>query len=145
MLISDVLRNKDRNVISVVPTDTALTALKKLAEYRIGAVIVRDKWGKLVGIFSERDMVNAIAKQGQDVVRLEVAQLMTTPVVTCSPAERIDAALAAMTRRKIRHLPVVDNGEIVGIVSIGDLVKHRLDEKELEAAVLLEISRMRAE
>jgi CBS domain-containing protein len=145
MLVSDVLRNKGRDVISVVSTDTGLTALKKLAEYRIGAVIVRDKWGKLVGIFSERDMVNAIARQGQDVVRLEVAQLMTTPVITCNPAERIDAALAAMTRRKIRHLPVVDNGEIVGIVSIGDLVKHRLDEKELEASVLLEISRMRAE
>jgi CBS domain-containing protein len=145
MLVSDVLRSKGRDVISVVTTDTGLTALKKLAEYKIGAVIVRDKWGKLVGIFSERDMVNAIAKQGQEVVRLEVSQLMTTPVITCNPAERIDAALAAMTRRKIRHLPVVDNGEIVGIISIGDLVKHRLDEKELEAAVLLEISRMRAE
>ena len=145
MLVSDVLRNKGRDVIAVVTTDTGLTALKKLAEYKIGAVIVRDKWGKLVGIFSERDMVNAIARQGQDVVRLEVSHLMTSPVITCNPAERIDAALAAMTRRKIRHLPVVDNGEIVGIVSIGDLVKHRLDEKELEAAVLLEISRMRAE
>ena len=145
MVVSDVLKHKGRQVFSVVPTDTALTALKKLSEHKIGAVIVRDKWGKLVGIFSERDVVNAIAKQGPEVVRLEVSHLMTSPVVTCHPDERVDAALAAMTRRKIRHLPVVDNGEIIGIVSIGDLVSHRLDEKELEAAVLLEISRMRAE
>ena len=145
MLVSDVLKDKGRAVVSAAPGDSVLSAVQKLAEHRIGAVIVTDKWGKIEGIFSERDMVDAVARQGPEATRLELRQVMTSPVVTCAPAERVDAALAAMTKRKIRHLPVVEGGDVVGIVSIGDLVKHRLDEKELEAAVLLEISRMRAE
>ena len=99
---------------------------------------------KPVGIFSERDFINAVARDGGAVLGFEVQQLMSKPMLTCHSSDRIDAVLATMTMARIRHLPVIEDNELKGIVSIGDLVKHRLDEKELEASVLLDISRMRA-
>jgi CBS domain-containing protein len=144
MLISDVLHIKGHNVVKVRPTDTVTSAVAKLAEHRIGAVVVEDQWMKPVGIFSERDFVNAIARDGAAALAFEVRQLMSSPIIPCRSADRIDAVLGAMTLAKIRHVPVIDAGTLNGIVSIGDLVKHRLDEKELEANVLLDLSRMHA-
>ena len=146
MLISDVLREKDRHdVVKVRTSDTVADTVRKLAENRIGAVVVEDRWLKLAGIFSERDFLNAVGQRGASVLQSEVQDLMSSRVITCRPDERIDAVLARMTVARIRHVPVVDDhGGLLGIVSIGDLVKHRLDEKELEANVLLEIARMRA-
>jgi CBS domain-containing protein len=143
MLISDVLQVKGRDVARVRTTDSVWTAVRHLADRRIGALVVEDKWMKLVGIFSERDFVNATATFGTAALDLTVDKLMTASVITCRPSDRIDAALGVMTLAKVRHLPVIESGELRGIVSIGDLVKHRLDEKELEANVLLEIARMR--
>jgi CBS domain-containing protein len=143
MLISDVLHGKGRDVITVHGTDTVRAAVRKLADHNIGALVVEDAWMRLVGIFSERDFVNAIADHGAEALDMLVQDLMSTPIVSCHSSDRIDAALAAMTLAKIRHLPVIDAGTLKGIVSIGDLVKHRLDEKELEANVLLDLSRMR--
>src|SRR5215469_4701653 len=137
MLIADVLHSKGHDVVKVRPTDSVELAVRKLSEHRIGALVVENQWMKLVGIFSERDFVNAIAHDGAATLGFQVQQLMSSRVVTCRPSDRIDAALAAMTLAKIRHLPVVDDGDLRGIVSIGDLVKQRLDEKELEASVLL--------
>jgi CBS domain-containing protein len=99
---------------------------------------------KPVGIFSERDFVKAIARDGAAVLGMDVRQLMSSPVISCHSTERIDAVLATMTLAKIRHVPVIDDGALKGIVSIGDLVKYRLDEKELEANVLLDLSRLHA-
>ena len=144
MLISDVLRSKGSDVVQIRTADSVALAVRKLAEHRIGALVVEDRWMKLVGIFSERDFVNAIARDGAAVLGYDVEQLMTSPIISCRTSDRIDAALATMTVSRIRHLPVIDDGRLKGIVSIGDLVKQRLDEKELEANVLLEISRMRA-
>jgi CBS domain-containing protein len=144
MLISNVLRGKGRHVVKVHETDAVHAAVRKLAEHNIGALVVEDQWMKLVGIFSERDFVNAIAAHGAAALELPVHALMTAPIVSCRSGDRIDAALVTMTVGRIRHLPVIDDGVLKGIVSIGDLVKHRLDEKELEANVLLELSRMRA-
>jgi len=144
MFISDVLRTKGHNVVKIHPTDRVEDAVHKLAEHRIGALIVEDRWMKPVGIFSERDFIRAVAHEGASALRLEIKDLMTTPIISCHSADRLDAVLATMTLKRIRHLPVIDNNELKGIVSIGDLVKHRLDEKELEASVLLEISRMHA-
>jgi CBS domain-containing protein len=143
MLISDVLRTKGGEVVKIRPTDTVAAAVQKLAEHRIGALLVEDQWMKPVGIFSERDFVNAVAKRGVDALNLNVQRLMTSPIISCHSSDRIDAMMARMTTKKIRHLPVIDDGHLLGMVSIGDLVKHRLDEKELENSVLLEISRMR--
>ena len=144
MLISDVLRSKGHNVVQIRTADSVALAVRKLAEHRIGALVVEDRWMKLVGVFSERDFVNAIARDGAAALGFDVEQLMSSPIISCHTTDRIDAALATMTVARIRHLPVIDDGNLKGIVSIGDLVKHRLDEKELEANVLLEISRMRA-
>jgi CBS domain-containing protein len=106
--------------------------------------MVEDRWMKPVGIFSGRDFINAAARNGAAVLSLEVQQLMSTRIISCRSSDRVDAVLATMTTARIRHLPVIEDKELKGIVSIGDLVKHRLDEKELEASVLLDISRMRA-
>ena len=144
MFISDVLRNKGYHVEKILPTDRVELAVRKLSEHRIGALVVEDRWMKPVGIFSERDFINAVARNGGAVLGFEVQQLMSTPIITCHPSDRIDAVLATMTTARIRHFPVMENNELKGIVSIGDLVKHRLDEKELEASVLRDISRMRA-
>lgn len=144
MFISDVLRAKGHDVVRVQAADSVESAVRKLSEHRIGAVVVEDRWMKLVGIFSERDFINATAREGSEVLGHDVRQLMTSPIISCRSSDRIDAALAAMTLSRIRHLPVIDDGELKGIVSIGDLVKHRLDEKELEANVLLDLSRMHA-
>ena len=142
MFISDVLRTKGRHVEKIHPTDRVELAVRKLAEHRIGALVVEDRWMKPIGIFSERDFINAAAKDGAAVLGFEVEQLMSRPIRTCRSSDPIDAVLATMTIARIRHLPVIDGNELKGIVSIGDLVKHRLDEKELEASVLLDLSRM---
>jgi len=144
MSISDVLHGKGHHVVKVRTTDTVQAAVRKLAEERIGALVVEDQWMRRAGIFSERDFVNAVAEHGPQALTFPVERLMSAPVVTCRPHDRVETAMAAMTMAKIRHLPVVDNDQLVGIVSIGDLVKHRLDEKALEANVLLDIARLHA-
>ena len=144
MYISDVLRLKGRMVATVLPSDSVQTAVQKLAELRIGAVVVQDQWQKLVGIFSEQDLVRLLLRDWKSGLDNRVRDVMNHLVITCQSSDRIDAVLGVMTVNKMRHVPVVDNGALVGIVSIGDLVKHRLDEKELEAGVLLEIARRRS-
>ena len=144
MSIADILQHKGRQVIKAAPTDTVLSAVGKLAEHRIGAVVVEDAKMRPVGVFSERDFVNATVEHGAQVLTMPVEKLMSAPIISCRSTDRVDAALATMTRAKIRHLPVIEGGRLLGIVSIGDLVKHRLDEKALEADVLLDLTRMRA-
>ena len=144
MLISDILRTKGHNVVRIRASSSVELAVGKLAEHRIGALVVEDQWMKPVGIFSERDFINAMARDGAAVLGFQVHQLMSTPMRTCRSSDRVDAVLATMTIARIRHLPVIEDYELKGIVSIGDLVKHRLDERELEASVLRDISRMRA-
>ena len=143
MLIADVLRSKGASVVTVAATQGVALAVHRLAQYRIGALVVEDRWMKPVGIFTERDFINAIAVDGADALSREVQQLMSRPILSCRGSDRIDAVLATMTTARVRHLPVIEDGVLKGIVSIGDLVKHRLDEKELEASTLLDIARMR--
>ena len=144
MLISDILRTKGHDVVRVRTADSVELAVRKLAEHRIGALVVEDRWMKPVGIFSERDFINAIARDGAAILGFDIQQLMLTPILSCRSSDRVDAMLARMTIARVRHLPVIEDNELKGIVSIGDLVKHRLDAKELEASVLLNLSRMGA-
>ena len=144
MLISDVLRAKGSNVIKAAATGTVRDAVHSLAENWIGAVVVEDQWMHLVGVFSERDFINAVASHGAAALDLHVHELMSAPIISCRSSDRLEAVLVTMTLAKIRHVPVIDGDRLSGIVSIGDLVKHRLDEKELEANVLLDLVRMRA-
>jgi CBS domain-containing protein len=143
MLISEVLLAKGRLVAKVLPTDTVRDAVSQLASRRIGAVVVEDAWQKLVGIFSERDLVRLLAADGPAALDHRLQNVMTHNVITCSPDDRIDDVLRLMTMNRIRHVPVLERGTLCGLVSIGDLVNHRLVEKQQEANVLLEISRMR--
>lgn len=144
MMIADVLAAKGRRVATLLTTDNVERAVTLLAAQRIGAVVVEDRWQKLAGIFSERDLVRLLAADGPAVMARELAGVMTHNVITCAAADRIDDVLRLMTINKIRHVPVLENGHLAGIVSIGDLVNVRLLEKQQEAEVLLDISRMRA-
>jgi CBS domain-containing protein len=143
MTILDILNKKGRQIIKVRVNDSALSVVRKLAEHRIGAVVVEDDWMRPVGVFSERDFVDAIAEFGAEALTKSAKTLMTSPIISCLPTDDVDDAMSKMTLGRIRHLPVIAEGKLLGIVSIGDLVKHRLDEKALEAAVLLDLSRMR--
>ena len=142
MLISDILQTKGQTVVTVRPDQTVKDAVERLAEHRIGALVVIDGL-KPVGIFSERDLVNRLAKNGARAYQFEVRELMSSPLITGVPTDTIDQTLQLMTRRRIRHLPILVKGELVGVVSLGDLVKYRFEEKELEAGVLLDRARMR--
>ncbi len=144
MSVSDVLKHKGNTVISVRDTDGVAHAVHELAIHHIGAVVVEDRWMKPVGILSERDIINAIGRKGAEVLDSDVTSLMSSPVRSCRSTDRVEAVMATMTMARIRHVPVIDDGVLKGIVSIGDLVKHRLDEKELEANVLLDLARIHA-
>ena len=144
MQISDVIAAKGRRVATLLPTETVERAVRLLAEWRIGAVVIEDQWQKLAGIFSERDLVRLLAQDGPAAMQRPLQAVMTHNVITCRAEDRIDDILRLMTINKVRHVPVTEAGRLAGIVSIGDLVNHRLTEKQQEAEVLLEISRMRA-
>jgi CBS domain-containing protein len=144
MTISDVLRNKGRQVIKATTTDPVRTVVRILRDNDIGAVLVADPWMRPAGVFSERDLTRAIAVRGPSMLDQPVGDHMSTPVVSCRPTDRIDAVLAMMTLGRMRHVPVMKDDTLLGMVSIGDLVKYRLDEKELETGVLLDIVRMHA-
>ncbi|UZK68936.1 CBS domain-containing protein [Sphingomonas sp. S1-29] len=135
MTIAAILAGKGYEVIGIAGDQSATQAVALLAERRIGAVpVVAD--GQAVGVFSERDVVYALEREGKAALDRSVAELMTTPVVSVDPRETVIGALALMTRRRIRHLPVVENGRLVGFVSIGDLVKYRIDRIEAEAEAM---------
>ena len=131
MRISDVLHEKGSQVFTIRPDQRVSEAVQRLAEHHIGALVV-EQMLKPIGIFSERDLVNRLAKSGSRAWDFEVRELMTTPVITGRPDDAIEQTLALMTRRRIRHLPIVEADTLVGMVSLGDLVKYRLDQKELE-------------
>jgi CBS domain-containing protein len=143
MSIAEILHHKGRQVTTVRSTDTVEAALGKLYAERIGALVVLDRWGKLVGMFSERDVIHALAQHGAAALNFEVHELMTPDVTTCTPEDRGDAVMGVMTAHRVRHLPVMEKGQLVGLVSMGDLVKSRLQEKVQEAAVLRDITRAR--
>ncbi|HEV8016895.1 MAG TPA: CBS domain-containing protein [Stellaceae bacterium] len=141
MTVASLRRGKGHHVATIRTTEKVLAAIAKLDEERIGALVVIDRWGKLAGMFSERDVIRGLAQNGAAALDFEVHELMTPDVATCAPEDRIDTAMAMMTVHRVRHLPVMADGRIVGLVSIGDLVRYRLDEKEVEANVLLDIAR----
>jgi CBS domain-containing protein len=143
MLISDVLHSKGHEVVTIRPDQTVKEAVERLASNRIGAIVVEERL-KPIGIFSERDLVNRLARSGAAAYDYKVSELMTSPIISALPTDTIEHALGIMVSRRIRHLPILRNGDLAGMVSIGDLVKHRLDQKELEANTLLDIARMRA-
>lgn len=135
MTISAIIAGREGDVISLGGATTVRDAVALLAGRRIGAMPVIDG-GRVVGIFSERDVIHAIAAHGERALDMPVSELMTAPAVSVEPRQDVLGALALMTRRRIRHLPVIDGEALVGFVSIGDLVKFRIDRIEAEASAL---------
>lgn len=136
MTIAAILASKGDQVFSVSPDEDAAAIARTLARHRIGAVLVTDGDGAVVGIVSERDIVRAMARNEGGTAKLSATDLMTRELATVTRRTRVVDALALMTDRRIRHLPVMEEGSLLGMVSIGDLVKARLGAVELEAESL---------
>jgi CBS domain-containing protein len=132
MIVKSILSAKGRDVATIAPTATVAEATKMLAERKIGALVVTGAGGRIVGIISERDIVRALARVGAESLALPLTDVMTRKVVTCAPGDSVAVLMERMTAGKFRHLPVMDEGELVGIISIGDVVKYRLTELQFE-------------
>ena len=135
MTIGAILKGKGSEIASLPSTATMKDAVALLAERRIGAVPVVDR-GVVAGIFSERDVTHFLASEGAAALDRPLSEVMTSPVQTVTASDAVIAALSLMTRRRIRHLPVVEDGRLVGFVSIGDLVKYRIDRIEADATAM---------
>ncbi|MDB5372005.1 MAG: inosine-5-monophosphate dehydrogenase [Belnapia sp.] len=137
MIIASILKSKGNRVVSVGPAETILGLARLLAEHRIGAALVREPDGTLLGIISERDIIRGMAAHGPGTTGLPTAQFMTRDLVTVRPDTLVTDALGLMTHRRVRHLPVLDaGGGLIGMISIGDLVKARIEAAEQEAEEL---------
>ncbi len=140
MKVAEILKEKGGEVMTVRPTEKVETLAHRLRMAGIGALVVTGDKGEVIAIVSERDIVHAIAEHGGAALEMTVADIMTRRPVTCSPEDSVSRIARVMTERRVRHLPVVEGGRLTGVVSIGDVVKNRLAEMELEANVLRDIA-----
>jgi CBS domain-containing protein len=136
MRVVEVLRSKGVNVVSIAPTATLHEAAQLLFEHRIGALIVRDERDQVVGVLSERDIVATLARLASDALSTRVSEAMSSDVVKCSLEDSLEQLMQLMTEHRIRHLPVLENQKLVGVISIGDVVKHRISEVTDESRAL---------
>ena len=136
MIVKTILAAKGGDVFCIEPTADLAAAANMLSAHRIGAVVIRGAGGRLAGILSERDIVRAISEHGAAALTLPVGQVMTRNVTTCGEDESIARVMEQMTTGKFRHMPVVTAGRLVGLVSIGDVVKQRVEEVEQESNAL---------
>jgi CBS domain-containing protein len=136
MKLAEVLRDKNQDIFRIGSKSSIATAAVTLTEKKIGALLVEDENGRIVGILSERDIVRGMGPHGADLHDVEVAELMTRNLIHCSPEDSVNEAMAMMTDRRIRHLPVFDGDQLVGFISIGDLVKCRINEVQAEAEAM---------
>ena len=136
MHVEEILRAKGSTVEVIASHAPVADAVLRMAHRRIGCVVVTDQNDRVEGLLTERDVVRAIAYRGSDATHLAVASVMSTAVPTCTSSSDVLSVMRTMTDRRFRHMPVIDDGRLIGIVSIGDVVKQRLEELELEAMVL---------
>ncbi len=137
MFVSHILKAKGRDTVTTKPEATIADIASKLKHERIGAVVVLDDDGAVKGIISERDIVHGLTKHGAALLAMPVSALMTRKVVTCAPDQDLDEIRKEMTSHRIRHLPVLEGGTMVGIISIGDVVKSRIEELKTESVMLI--------
>lgn len=140
MNIATILARKARDVLTLRPEDTVQTASTLLATNNIGALPVRDMHGNLIGILSERDIIRGVYQSGLETLNLPVGDLMTRGVKTCTPADDVKDVLETMSKYHFRHMPVVEQGQLTGMVSQGDVVKLRLEQSEMETGVMRDIA-----
>ena len=136
MRIADILRKKGSDVVTIEPQKTVWDAIQTLNEHKIGAAVVTDTDDRVVGIISERDILQAAAKQRESIKDLSIADIMTTDLIIGVADDRLDYVMGVMTQNRIRHLPVMDEEKLIGIVSIGDVVKSLSQEREIEIKYL---------
>lgn len=137
MIIANILKVKGRSVSTARPDDTVQEIANRLAQRKIGAIVVVGDNGSVAGIISERDLIRAIAKDGANALQLQVHEIMTRDVVTCNVTTSVDEIMETMTRGRFRHIPVTnEEGALLGIVSIGDVVKQHIAEFELEVTAM---------
>lgn len=134
MLVSQMIGEKGGSVMTIRPAETIASAAAILSEHRIGALIASNDGNRIEGILSERDIVRLIAEEGSACLKKHVSDAMTSDVITCEPGQSVHDVMELMTNGRFRHLPVVDNGRLAGIISIGDVVKRKIAEAEREAA-----------
>jgi CBS domain-containing protein len=132
MTLAAILKQKGGDVISVAPTTTIAEVTRLLSARRIGGVVVLDAAHQLLGIFTERDIVHALAAHGAHTLEMTAAQLMTQNIITATPQTTVHGAMALMSQGRFRHLPVLEDGKLVGLVSIGDVVKSRILQQEAD-------------
>lgn len=143
MSVEAILKHKGNDVYTIRPEHTVADTSALLVDKRVGAALVCDAKGKLVGLVSERDVVKGVVKFGKGALEMPVRNVMSAPVQTCAPADSVKKVMEIMNERHIRHLPVVDNGELLGMVSIRDAVDFRLRETQLEMGVLRDFAATR--
>jgi CBS domain-containing protein len=136
MVAEDILRRKGRDTITVAPDATLEEAADILSEYDIGALVVTEGGDRVAGVLSERDIVRSLSDQGGGALQSTVREVMTDDVLTCTPEDKVKDLMERVTRRRVRHLPVVEDATVDGMISIGDLLKTRLQEMETEKQVL---------
>lgn len=132
MFLEQILREKGGQVYAVAESATLKECAELLESRRVGAMVILNEGGGVIGVISERDIVRNIARIGASALTCTVGEVMTRQVVTARPRDTVESAMARMTDRRIRHLPVVDSGRMIGVVSIGDLVKWRIAEADAE-------------
>jgi len=136
MTAAAILKQKGGEVVTISQDATLREAARLLDEKRIGAVIIQDAGGAPLGVFSERDLTRQVAREGEAALGHSVADCMSRDPVICGPNDSIDRLMGLMTDRRIRHLPVVENGRLAGVISIGDIVKRKIAEAEAEARAM---------
>lgn len=136
MNVAAILAAKGTRVATIRPTASVMQAVARFRAESIGALVVSDQMQTLLGLVTERDVINALADEGVEVLAQPVERLMHRHPATCAPGDDVKAVMTTMTQRRLRHLPVLDAGGLAGIISIGDVVKNRLDDMALEASVL---------
>jgi CBS domain-containing protein len=138
MTVRDILRTKGSQVHAIRPDQTVLEAVTLLVEHSIGALLVRDAAGAVMGIVSERDVLRACLRHSAEFGRMRVRDVMTRDLIVCALDDHVEHAMGLVTKNRVRHLPVVEGGQVVGMISIGDLVKANLDEAQYENHYLKE-------
>lgn len=136
MILAEVLRGKSHDIIKINASACVADAAAALMENRIGSLLVEDDSDNIVGILSERDIVGGMEPHGADLHDVPVSDLMTVELIKCAPGDTVLEAMAMMTDRRVRHLPVYDGNELLGVISVGDLVKCRISEVQAEAEAM---------
>jgi CBS domain-containing protein len=136
MNVSSILKAKGQAVTTARPDSSLHDITQRLAAKKIGAIVIVGDNGRIVGIISERDVIRVIAEHGVAGLNMPVAEVMTRGVITCEKSQRVDELMELMTKGRFRHLPVMEEGSLVGIISIGDVVKHHVAEVEMEVSAM---------